>query len=256
MDMEIKLLIAGIIFLIAGLIMRSLKMKKPELAQSRVFKTIYEWVETIWSAVLLAAFIMYFFIQAFKIPSGSMINTLLIGDHLFVNKFAYGFQVPFSGGKRALPIFSVKRGNIVIFKCPPEALSPEEKQAGVKKDFIKRAIGIPGDTIEIIDKKVFVNGQEQIEPYTNFEIDYIQPRKAMFIRAENYQASWEQGRFTQQPVRDNFGPVVVPQGCYFVMGDNRDKSFDSRFWGPLNDKYLKGKALFIYWPLTRIRLIK
>jgi signal peptidase I len=256
MEMEIKLFIAGVIFLVAGLFMKVARKKKPDLKDSKVFRTAYEWVETIWSAVLLAALIMYFIVQAFKIPSGSMMNTLLIGDHLFVNKFAYGFQVPFSGGRRVLPLFHIKRGNIIVFRCPPEALTPEERRLGTKKDFIKRAMGLPGDTVEIINKRVLINGKPPEEPYVHFEINYVQPRINPFAKREDYQKSWEQGRFTALPIKDNFGPVVVPPGNYFVMGDNRDKSFDSRFWGPLADKYIKGKALFVYWPPLRIGLIK
>ncbi|MEW6040344.1 MAG: signal peptidase I, partial [Elusimicrobiota bacterium] len=133
----------------------------------------------------------------------------------------------------------------------------EEKQKGIKKDFIKRAIAIAGDTVEIINKKVYVNGKEIVEPYVNFEEkEYIQPRVRLFSSMDDYQKSWEMGRFVSLPVKDNFGPVKVPENHFFVMGDNRDRSFDSRFWGPLDKKYLKGKALIVYWPLTRIKLIK
>jgi len=215
-----------------------------------------DWIDTIWSSVLLASVIMYFIIQAFKIPSGSMRMTLLEGDHLFVSKFIYGFRVPFTDGKKIFPLRRVQHKDIVVFECPPTALSPEEKEKGIKKDFIKRALGLPGDIIEIKDKKLYVNGILQDEPYVNFETKYIQPKIKLFDSQQDYQKSWEEGRFVNLPVRDNFGPVKVPEGHFFVIGDNRDKSFDSRFWGPLSEKYLKGRPLLIYWPPNRIRIIK
>lgn len=254
--MEKKLFIAGIGFFILSRIMILVRKNNPGLKNSKIYTTILDWVETIWSAVLLASVIMYFVIQAFKIPSGSMRMTLLEGDHLFVNKFIYGFRIPFSGGKKILPLRKVHRKDIIIFDCPPQALSPQEREKGVKKDFIKRAIGLPGDVIEIKNKKVFVNGVELDEPYVNFEIDYVQPKIEIFNSQEEYQKSWELGRFVNLPVRDYFGPVKVPEKHYFVLGDNRDRSFDSRFWGPLHEKYLKGQALIIYWPITRVRIIK
>jgi len=242
---------AGVIFALLQLI------GKDNEKQIKILKIDLDWSDTSWSAILLASILMYFVIQAFKIPSGSMRMTLIEGDHLFVNKFIYGFHVPFSGGKRVLPIKKVKRQDIIIFECPPEALSPAERERKIKKDFIKRAIGLPGDTVEIINKKVYVNGELLNEPYTNFEDkDYIQPKIKLFNTQEEYQSSWEQGRFVNLPVRDNFGPIKVPKDCYFVLGDNRDRSFDSRFWGPVPDRNLKGQSLIIYWPVTRIRIIK
>ncbi|MDI6642235.1 MAG: signal peptidase I [Elusimicrobiota bacterium] len=234
----------------------TIRKNRPKVQNSKVFTTILDWIETIWSAVLLASVIMYFVIQAFKIPSGSMRMTLLEGDHLFVNKFIYGIRIPFTGGKKILPLRKVHRGDIVIFDCPPQALSPEEREKGIKKDFIKRAIGLPGDVVRIKNKKVYVNDEEIIEPYLNFESDYVQPEIKLFNSQEEYQKSWELGRFVNLAVRDNFGPVKVPEKHYIVLGDNRDKSFDSRFWGPLHEKYLKGQALVTYWPITRIKIIK
>ncbi len=253
---QTKWIISGCIFgfifgIIAGILSR-----KEEEKKKKIILWQKEWVDTLWSAVLLASVIMYFIIQAFKIPSGSMRNTLIEGDHLFVNKFIYGFRIPFSGGKKFFPLRKVQRKDIIIFECPPSALSQEEKEKGIKKDFVKRAVGLPGDIIEIKDKKLYVNGQLQDEPYVNFETDYIQPKIELFNSQKDYQNSWEQARFIDLPVRDNFGPVRVPEGCFFVLGDNRDKSFDSRFWGPLSEKYLKGQALVIYWPPSRIRIIK
>ncbi|OGS20899.1 MAG: signal peptidase I [Elusimicrobia bacterium RIFOXYA2_FULL_39_19] len=237
--------------------MHHLKKKNEKLVNSKVYLFILEWVDTIWSAVLFASVIMFFIIQAFQIPSGSMHNTLFEGDRLFANKFIYGIHIPFVEGKKILPFRKVRRGDVVIFKCPQAALSAEEKAKGVTKDFVKRAIGLAGDTIEIKNKKVFLNGQPIAEPYVVFEVPgYMQPKVKMFNSQADYQKSWEQGSFVSMPIQDNFGPVKVPEGCYFVMGDNRDRSFDSRFWGPMPHKNLKGQALVKFWPLTRIGLIK
>lgn len=270
MIIELKLLIAGVILFVLSRFMKALfynsekgdweiQGKTPEPNTKKLLKEVYEWIETGWSAVILAALLMFFFVQAFKIPSASMRNTLLEGDHLFVNKFIYGFHVPFSNGKRVLPIRKVQRGDIIIFKAPPTALSADERMEKISKDFIKRCIGVEGDTIEIKDKSVYVNGQLVNETYTTFGDPIRYPPVQIFPSQEKYQKMWEAGEFSTMPsdvIRDNFGPVIVPKGYYFAMGDNRDFSFDSRFWGPLDDKLLKGRALLIYWPPSRIRLIK
>jgi signal peptidase I len=257
--MEQKLVIAGIIVFI---IARVLKKNNPKIEKPfwrKVYNEAYEWIETGWSAILLAAFIMYFFLQAFKIPSGSMRMTLLEGDHLFVNKFIYGFHIPFSSGKRFFILKQVRRGDIVVFRCPEEALSLDERERNITKDFIKRCVALAGDTVEIKNKMLYVNGKPVEESYVNFNTNTIYPKYKIIESREKYQQAWEQGQFaglTSEVIRDNFGPVKVPEKCYFVMGDNRDHSFDSRFWGPLKDKYLKGRALFLYWPPGRIHLIK
>ncbi len=215
-----------------------------------------EWIETSFSAFILAAVIMYTVLQAFKIPSGSMEDTLHIGDHLFVNKFIYGVRIPFTD-KRVLRLRRVRRGDIVVFEAPRAALqSPLERERNVKKDFIKRAIGVPGDVVEIKNKKVFINGQSIHEPYVAIRNPTPYPAAHLNLNADQYQAYWESGRFAvlrTQDIGDNFGPVRVPEGYYLVMGDNRDGSFDSRFWGPLSANQLKGKAWVVYlswgrWP--------
>src|SRR5438874_7438123 len=184
--------------------------------------TLREYFESICVAVILALFIRTFVVQAFKIPTGSMENNLLIGDHLLVNKFAFG---PTSSPleRAVLPIATVKRRDIVVFKYPEE---PD-------RDFIKRVIGLPGETVEIRDKKVSINGKQLEEPYTHF----LQP----------VSTPSEFREITSFDVRDRYGPVTVPPNQYFVMGDNRDNSQDSRYWGSLPRDYIKGKALIIYW---------
>ena len=178
-----------------------------------------EYLEAFAVALLIALFVRTFVIQAFKIPSGSMENTLLIGDHIFVNKFLYGYHIPYTNG-RVLQFASPKRGDIIVF------LFPEDP----RKDFIKRVIGLPGETLEIRNKVVLINGKPLHEDYTRFaDGDAIDG----FMRG-----------------RDNLPPLKVPERKYFVMGDNRDRSYDSRFWGFVDEDVIVGKALFIYFSLN------
>ena len=181
--------------------------------------TIREYFEAIVTAVILALFVRTWVVQAFKIPTGSMENNLLIGDHLLVNKFVFG-PAPTALERAVLPVRDIRRGDIVVFKYPDE---PE-------RDFIKRVIGLPGETLELRDKKIYINGQPLAEPYVHY-ID------------STHSAS----EVTSFDVRERYGPVQVPPDQYFVMGDNRDNSQDSRYWGFLKRSYIKGKAVFIYW---------
>ncbi|MCK4487314.1 MAG: signal peptidase I [Desulfobacterales bacterium] len=175
-----------------------------------------EYGEAILIAVILALFIRTFVVQAFKIPSGSMKPTLLVGDHILVNKFIYGVKLPFSD-ITLIPVKDPKRGDIVVFEFPED---PE-------KDFIKRVIAVAGDTVQIRNKKVYINDKPMDDPYGT----HLDPHS---IRGE------------ARP-RDNFGPVIVPANSLFVMGDNRDHSYDSRFWGFVNLPAVKGKAFIMYW---------
>lgn len=184
--------------------------------------TAREYFESIIIAVILALFIRTFVVQAFKIPTGSMEENLLIGDHLLVNKFAFG-PIGSAIERALLPVKPVTRGDIVVFKYPEE---PD-------RDFIKRVIGLPGDTLELREKKMFINGRPLDEPYVHF----LQPPSDALVLHEE----------TSFDVRERYGPVTVPANQYFVMGDNRDNSQDSRYWGFLPREYIKGKALVIYW---------
>jgi signal peptidase I len=177
---------------------------------------VREYIEAILIAVILALFVRTFIIQAFKIPSGSMIPTLLVGDHILVNKFIYGIKLPFTD-KTIIPVTDPKRGDVMVFKFPED---PE-------KDFIKRVIAIEGDVIEIRDKKVYLNNEPMNDKYGIFKDPRIIPGSA-------------------RP-RDNMGPLTVPKNAVFVMGDNRDHSYDSRFWKFVNLSMVKGKAFIIYW---------
>ena len=188
----------------------------PEEAGAKTKSTLREYAEALAVAFLLALFIRTFIVQAFKIPSGSMLPTLQIGDHILVNKLRYGIRLPVLG-ERVVKFADPKRGDIIVFVYPVDP----------QKDFIKRVIGQPGDTVEIKHKQIFINSEKIEDPYGNW-VD----------------GPGENSRLTP---RDNYGPVTVPPDKVFVMGDNRDRSYDSRFWGfvPLDD--VKGKAFVIYW---------
>lgn len=177
---------------------------------------VREYAEAIIIAVLLAVFIRTFIVQAFKIPSGSMIPTLQIGDHLLVNKFSYGLKVPFSG-KVLIPWNEPSHGDVVVFRFPKDK----------SMDYIKRVIGVPGDVVAIKSKKVYINNEPVPDLQAYFASDQIISK-------------------SQKP-RDYYGPVTVPDGKIFVMGDNRDNSYDSRFWGFVDQKDIRGKAFIIYW---------
>ncbi len=197
------------------------------LAITQTKKSIYrEYLEAIVIAVILALFIRTFVVQAFKIPSGSMLPTLQVGDHLLVEKFIYGIRIPsltFYGkkipfsGRVIMPMEKPRHGDVIVF-IPPFDNSV---------DYIKRVIGIPGDTIEIRNKKVYINNRLSSNPHAHFTSDLVLPA-------------------TSGP-RDNYGPITVPEGKLFVMGDNRDDSNDSRFWGFVDQQDVLGKAFIIYW---------
>ena len=181
--------------------------------------TVREYFESIVVAVILALFVRTFVFQAFKIPTGSMKPNLLVGDHLLVNKFI--FAPAASAVERALlPMRPIERGDVVVFKFPEE---PD-------RDFIKRVIGLPGDTLELKNQTIHINGMPLLEPYAH----YLFPPMA-------------DGQTDGFDLRRKYGPVTVPDGHYFMMGDNRDDSQDSRYWGFLPASFGKGRALFIYW---------
>ena len=197
------------------------KPSSRRIARSK--STLREYIEAIVLAVLLTIVIRGLVVQAFRIPTGSMENTLQVGDFLFVNKLVYGSEIDIGvAGHRLLyyrfpAIRKPVRGDIIVFRYPDDPSS----------DFIKRCVALEGQTVEIRDKVLFVDGESRDEPYVIHGDDAILPRE---INA-----------------RDNFGPVVVPRGHIFMMGDNRDNSHDSRFWGPLPLNLVKGKAMILYW---------
>lgn len=223
---------------------------------------VREYTEAIIIAVILALVIRAFVVQAFKIPSGSMIPTLLVGDHILVNKFIYGLKPPLTE-KRFFVFSSPKKGDIIVFEFPGDkekdgckglsksiparfnkvskTKNPFDLMGGDCRDFIKRVIAVGGDTVEIKDKVVYVNGHTLSEPYK--------------IHSDNIVFG------ADVTTRDNFGPITIPLNKFFVMGDNRDNSHDGRFWGTVDIGDIKGRAFIIYWSwdsmgnlLNKIRL--
>jgi signal peptidase I len=177
---------------------------------------VQEFIEAIIIAILIAGVIRALVVQAYKIPSRSMVPTLLIGDHLLVNKFIYGIKIPVIR-TTLVSVSNPERGDIIVFIYPNDR----------SKDYIKRVIGVAGDKIEIRNKNIFINDKLYKDNFGIYSDSIVYPAMV-------------------QP-RDNFGPVVVPKNCLFVMGDNRDESADSRFWGFVNLQDVEGKALLIYW---------
>lgn len=206
-------------------------LDEPSTSQPGRKSIFREYAEAIVVAMLLAFAIRVFIVQAFKIPSGSMIPTLLIGDHILVSKLSYGIQWPSQckfqvalppvncyASQALIEFGKPRRGDVIVFRFPEDE----------EKDFIKRIVGEPGDTVQLLNKAVLVNGRVLDDAQFTQRIDpgiidgIINPR-------------------------DNFGPVTVPEGAYFVMGDNRDQSLDSRFWGFVREEKIRGKAFRIYW---------
>jgi signal peptidase I len=179
-----------------------------------------DYAESILIAILLALVIRTYLVQAFKIPSASMEDTLAIGDHLLVNKFIYGTKIPFSK-QSVLTFRDPRQGDVIVFEYPEDP----------SKDFIKRIVGAPGDVVEGRGKRVYVNGKLFDNPHEIHKEQDIIPREV-------------------NP-RDTFGPVTVPPRSYFVMGDNRDRSYDSRFWGFVPKEKIKGLAFIKYWSWDR-----
>jgi signal peptidase I len=181
-----------------------------------------EYLEALLIAVIFATFARTWVVQAFKIPSGSMEKNLLIGDHILVNKFIYGPTIsPLE--EKLLPVRKVRRTDVVVFKYPEDPT----------RDFIKRCMGLPGDTLKILDKDLYINGRRfDDSAFTWYAESESYPRD-LYLHPKR--------------VRDNFGPRTVPPDNYFCMGDNRDNSNDSRYWGTVPESYLKGRAFVVYW---------
>lgn len=195
---------------------------QPELVKKKGL--IREYAESIAIAILLALVIRTYLVQAFKIPSGSMEDTLAIGDHLLVSKFMYGTKIPFVD-KRVLTIRDPRQGDVIVFEYPEDP----------SKDFIKRVVGVPGDVVEGKEKKVYVNGKLYDNPHE------VHKEKDTIPKEMN--------------PRDTFGPITVPSDSYFVMGDNRDRSYDSRFWKFVRRDQIKGLAFIKYWSWDRDKLM-
>jgi signal peptidase I len=197
---------------------------------------MWEWTKAISTAILLFLTVRTFAVEAFKIPTGSMEGTLLIGDFLLVNKAVYGAEIPLTN--RRFPGFTEPgRGDVVVFLPPHDS----------RKNYVKRIVGLPGDTLEMRDKALYRNGRPQDEPYARHSdllADQADPRMVWQLdhvldRTLTYR--------TYRPSRDNWGPIVVPEGKFFALGDNRDRSEDSRYWGFLDAAAVKGRPMFVYY---------
>jgi len=257
-----KQIFHGALCAIAGFawgFLSAMRQSADQKTLDRYLKEDKDWSESVFSSVLFVSIFMYLVMQSFKIPSGSMRTTLMEGDHLFVNKFIYGLKIPFKSEK-LLKLRPVKRGDVIVFRFPSE--DPKELQCGGSqygKDYIKRVIGLPGDTVEIREGRVYLNGALQDDGgYARYD-DARLPTPKYLTTGPEYQKFWTARMLDKVAggyVRDYMGPVTVPEGQYFAMGDNRDHSCDSRYWGPVPEENIKGKAWFIYWPVPRIKLVK
>lgn len=237
-------------------------------------KTIKNFIFSWGPVILIVLILRSFVVEAFMVPTGSMEDTILIGDFMLVNKFIYGLKIPFTN-ETLINFQQPKRGDIVVFRYPLDPDSPKPEANYIRffprwlplfplywnkkthffhwyapRSFIKRCVAIAGDTVEIRDKKLYVNGQLQNQHPAVYKD--MRTFRGLSTPYADYQKLWENGKFIDNPeigaaVRDNFGPVVVPKDCILALGDNRDNSSDSRFWGPLNLKYIKGKPLVIYF---------
>ncbi len=191
--------------------------------KNRIKKEFKEWIEALLIALVLAVFVRTFFIEAFKIPTGSMRPTLIEGDHIIVNKFVYGAKIPFTKNARIPGFAKPKRGDVIVFLYPEDT----------KKNFIKRLVAFPGETVQILGGKIFIDGKEL--------------SSGKFMNKYYY----NRGVFENEDF-----VLTVPENSYFVLGDNSGSSKDSRYWGFVSEGYLVGQANIIYWPLWRIRLIE
>jgi signal peptidase I len=196
----------------------------------------WDWTKSIIIALLLFFVIRAFLVEAFRIPTGSMEKTLLVGDFLLVNKAVYGAQLP--GTQKRLPSFAEPdRGDVVVFNPPHEP----------SKNYVKRLVGLPGDILEMRDQILFINDEPQVEPYVQHtDISGMDLSAQDMLWQRRYLAG-DQRPDTYRPSRDNWGPIVVPEGQYFMLGDNRDDSEDSRYWGFVDRSAVKGRPLFIYY---------
>ena len=212
-----------------------------------------EWAKSFTIAIVLFLFVRTFLVEAFKIPSGSMEKTLLVGDFLLVNKMVYGAEVPFTG-KHLPAIRHPQRGDVIVFQWPKD----------VSKNFVKRLVGVAGDTLWMREGDLYVNGVRQRENYVTHSEPEMDPTSEEFNWQKTIGVKTAEAAPVSTPSRNNWGPIVVPTNEYFVLGDNRDNSLDSRYWEFVPDSLIRGRPMFVYYSydpdsldrmswLTRIR---
>lgn len=201
---------------------------------------MWEGVKAVSTAIVLFLLIRTFIVEAFKIPTGSMENTLLVGDFLLVNKAVYGAEIPIA--HRRLPGFAVpQREDVVVF------LPPHDPQ----KNYVKRIVGMGGDTLEMRDKVLYLNGRPMVEPYARHLDPFSDPADPRMLWQRDHLVDGKRDRRRYLPSRDNWGPIVVPHDKLFALGDNRDNSEDSRYWGFLDEQDVKGRPILVYYSFAR-----
>ena len=204
----------------------------------RGFDWIWEWAKSLLIALGLFVFVRAFFVEAFKIPTGSMERTLLVGDFLLVNKLVYGAEVPFTGGRRLPAMSEPTRGDVMVFRWPEDP----------SKDFVKRVVGVPGDTLAMQDGVLVRNGHRQRESYVVHNEPNADPAGEAFRWQDTVLVKTAMAaQAPYQPSRNNWGPLIVPPRSYFVLGDNRDNSLDSRYWGFVPDSLVRGRPILVYY---------
>lgn len=214
---------------------------------------LWEWTKIFWISVAIFLVLRTFIVEAFKIPSGSMERTLLIGDFLLVNKLAYGAEIPFTH-KRLPALRDPQRGDVIVFEAPED----------LTKTYVKRLVGLPGDTLEMRDGTLYRNAGIVREGYARHTAPEVDPVEERFRWQRDYVSTTANASVGYYPSRNNWGPLIVPEKNYFVLGDNRDNSSDSRYWGFVSDSLVKGRPFVIYYSyapdsaqalawLTRIR---
>lgn len=201
---------------------------------------MWEGIKAVSTAIVLFLLIRTFFVEAFKIPTGSMENTLLVGDFLLVNKAVYGAELPVLHTR--LPGFAEPdRSDVVVFLPPHDPT----------KNYVKRLVGIPGDTLEMRDKVLYVNGEPQTEPYIRHVDRFSEPTDTRMLWQREFLLEGKRDWRGYDPTRDSWGPLLVPDGKYFALGDNRDNSEDSRYWGFLDAESIRGRPMFVYYSFAR-----
>jgi signal peptidase I len=217
------------------------------------WRLAWDWLRSFAIAVVLFLFVRAFFVEAFKIPTGSMERTLLVGDFLLVNKLVYGAEIPLTG-KRLPALEHPARGDVIVFQFPKDP----------SKNFVKRLVGLPGDTLSMVGGQLIRNNVPVQETYVTRSDSGVDVTDDEFAWQSGYLVKAAEGGIGSHPSRNNWGPIVVPEKKYFVLGDNRDNSLDSRFWGFVPDSLIRGRPIFVYYSyqpdtarafawLTRIR---